>query len=189
MSSDQEQTDQTDQADQAPKSKIKTRRELDEQSGAVPPRQPAPSSIFAYVAVIITLFLFWGIVPGYPPIALDGQLAVSVFLRLLVVFLLINRSTIGWLIGAVIEGIYIIMFSIQIAQEGPDQAAKLWGLLFISIAAMALLLTRATRQHVFSPDPEVVAEQSGDPDAEAPDETDEDQAVSSSSSSGSSSST
>jgi hypothetical protein len=166
MSSDKEQNDQQEQ--QTPKSRIKTRDQIQREAGAVPARRATPASILAYVAIVVTLFVFWAVVPGYPPIDFDGQLAVSVFLRLLVIFLLMNRSAIGWIIALLIEGIYIIVFSIQIAQVGPETAAKLWGLLFISIAAMALILTRSTRQHVFSPDPEVISQQGEHPDQAEP---------------------
>lgn len=158
MSNDQTSTNQGQES--APKSKIKTRDQIEQEQNPTPPRQPTPSSVLVYVGLVIVMYLYWGLFPGYPPLELEANLATSVFIRLLVIFLLVNRSIVGWIIGVVLEGIYIVVFSFQIAGIGGESAAKLWGLLFMSIALMALLLTRTTRQHVFRPDPEIKSQES-----------------------------
>jgi hypothetical protein len=180
MSNDPKHSEQ-EQNQAAPQSKIKTREQIEQGKNPAPPRKPTPSSVLVYVGLVIVMYLYWAIFPGFPPLELEANLATSVFIRLLVIFLLMNRSFVGWIIGILLEGIYIVVLSLQIASIGGDSAAKLWGLLFMSIALMALLLTRTTRQHVFSPDPEIVAQQQADPDAESDDERGQAEAPSSSS--------
>ncbi len=160
-----------------PKSKIKTRDQIEQEQNPSPQRQPTPSSVLVYVGLVLVMYLYWGLFPGFPPLELEANLATSVFIRLLVIFLLVNRSMVGWVIGVLLEGIYIVVFSVQIAGIGGDSAAKLWGLLFLSIALMALLLTRSTRQHVFQREPQVKSPEGPTPppppidDPEAPDQT------------------
>lgn len=186
MSSEQEQNEQP-QAE-TPKSKIKTREQIDRAANPAPPRQLTPSSIMVYIGLVVFLYIYWALFPGFPPLELGANLATSVFVRLLVIFLLMNRSPVGWIIGTLLESLYIVIFALQIASLGGDSAAKLWGLLFLSIAALALLLTRTTRQFVWAPDPEIIAQSTGDPDAPTEEDQRSDQAGSPSSSSSRSSS-
>jgi hypothetical protein len=148
MSSDQAPEDQQENA--TPRSKIKSRQEIEQEKAPTPVRRPTPTSLLLYVGLVIVMYIYWAVFPGYPPLELEANLGTSIFIRLLVIFLLINRSVVGWFIGIVLEAIYIITFSFQIASIGGDSAAKLWGLLFLAIAALALLLTRTSRQHVWS---------------------------------------
>lgn len=148
MSSDQAHEDQ--QEDSTPRSKIKSRKEIEQEKSPAPARRPTPTSILLYVGLVVVLYIYWALFPGFPPLELEANLGTSIFIRLLVIFLLINRSVVGWFIGIVLETIYIIVFSFQIASIGGDSAAKLWGLLFLAIAALALLLTRTSRHHVWS---------------------------------------
>jgi hypothetical protein len=176
MSSDQEQ--------QTPKSKIKTRDEIEQEKNPTPFRRPTPSSILVYVALVIGVYLYSVVVPGEPVLDFGERFAVTIFIRLLIIFLLVNRSTIGWILALLFEASQIILFPLSF--DVPNEP-KTWGLIFLHTAAMALLLTRATRQHIFAPDPEIVAQQ------QKPEEDDQaaesDQADASSSSSSRSSST
>jgi hypothetical protein len=170
------------QENATPRSKIKSRDQIEQEKNPAPGRRPTPSSLLFYVGLVIVLYIYWAFFPGFPPLELEANLGTTIFIRLLVIFLLINRSVVGWFIGIVLEAIYIIVFSFQIASIGGDSAAKLWGLLFFSIAALALLLTRTSRQHVWSKGDDQVHEMRSS-------KTETDQAEASSSRSSSSSST
>lgn len=183
MSSDQAHEEQNQQQESTPRSRIKSRQEIEQEKSPTPGRRLTPTSLLLYVGLVVVMYIYWALFPGYPPLELEANLGTSVFIRLLVIFLLINRSVVGWFIGIVLEAIYIVTFSFQIASIGGDSAAKIWGLLFLAIAALALLLTRTSRQHVWSKDEPVAA-----PAAQSSQQGNG-QAESASSSSGSSSST
>jgi hypothetical protein len=154
MSSDQEQNEA--QEKQTPRSRIKTRDQIDQETGAVSTRRPTPSSILVYVGIVIFIFFYGFLVPGEPSLAFGERLAVTVFLRIMIIFLLINRSTIGWILAILFEISQIILFPLSF--DVPNEP-KTWGLIFLHTAAMALLLTGATRQHIWARDPEIVAQQ------------------------------
>jgi hypothetical protein len=181
MSSDQDQNENQDQA--TPKSKIKSRSQIDQESGAAPVRRPTPSSILVYVALVIVTYLYSFVVPGEPVLDFGERFAVTIFIRLMIVFLLVNRSTIGWILALLFEASQIVLFPLSF--DVPNEP-KSWGLIFLHTAAMALLLTRATRQHIFSRDPETTTAERGDHERE--DESEEVQADGTPSSSRSSSS-
>jgi hypothetical protein len=180
MSSDQEQNEQRKKP--TPKSKIKTRGQIEQESGAAPVRRPTPSSILVYIGIVIFIFFYGFLVPGEPTIDFGERLAVTVFLRIMIIFLLINRSTIGWVLAILFEVSQIILFPLSF--DVPNEP-KTWGMIFLHTAAMALLLTSATRQHIWAPDPEIIKQSTGVPDA---DEVEQHQADASSSSSSRSSS-
>jgi hypothetical protein len=180
MSSDQE---QNEQKKTTPKSKIKTRDQIEQESGAAPIRRPTPSSILVYIGIVIFIFFYGFLVPGEPTIDFGERLAVTVFLRIMIIFLLINRSTIGWILAILFEVSQIILFPLSF--DVPNEP-KTWGMIFLHTAAMALLLTGATRQHIWAPDPEIVNQSTGDPDAEETEQHQADPSASSSSRSSSS---
>lgn len=141
-----------DQDAETPRSKIQSRNQSE---AAMRPARPTPASVFAYILVVILAQIVSAVVPGYPPFDLSGGGILFLFLRLLVFFLLINRSVLGWIVAVLVETVTIIIFSIHLAAEGPGTAPKLWVLLFLTISSLALLLTRPTRQHIWAPDPEL----------------------------------
>jgi hypothetical protein len=111
------------------------------------PRPQLPTSIWLYIVVVVLIYLVAGLFPGEPTLAIDGRLAVTTFFRLLFVFLLINRSTIGLIIAAVFEAFSLMLLVVTL----PDaDVVKLGVLMFLQSAALALLLTRATRVFVRS---------------------------------------
>jgi hypothetical protein len=169
----------SDQENQTPKSKIKTRDEIEQEKGTAPARRPTPSSILVYVALVIGVYLYSVVVPGEPVLDFGERFAVTIFIRLMIIFLLVNRSAIGWILALIFEGAQIVLFPLSF--DVPNEP-KTWGLIFLHTAAMALLLTRATRQHIFAPDPEIVAQQKQLEDEDQASESDQAEASSSSSS-------
>jgi hypothetical protein len=151
MSSDQN-ADEQNQT-RAPRSRIKTREQIEQEKNPTPARQPTPTSILAYVGLVIFILFYGFLVPGEPSIDFGERLAVTVFLRIMIVFLLINRSTIGWILAILFELSQIILFPLSF--DVPSEP-KSWGLIFLHTAALALILTATTRRHVFDPDPETV---------------------------------
>jgi hypothetical protein len=113
----------------------------------MPTRQPLPGSIWIYIAVLLLIYLVGGLWPGDPALAFDGRLAVTTFFRLLFIFLLINRSTIGLILAAAFEAMAIVLLIVTLE---PPATIKLGVLMFLHSAALALLLTRATRVYVRS---------------------------------------
>lgn len=182
MNNEQSRTDQ-DQSD-SPKSKIKTRDQIEQEQNPAPPRQPTPSSILVYVGIVIFIFFYGFLVPGEPVLDFGERLAVTVFLRIMIIFLLINRSTIGWILAILFEVSQIILLPLSF--DVPDEP-KSWGLIFLHTAALALILTHTTRQHVFRPDPETTAQEGQTLPPALDDSEARDQARESSSSSSSSS--
>ena len=134
-----------EQSESTPKSKIKSRNEMAQ--AEMPKRTPTPTSILLYVAIVVISMLYGLVVPGEPALAVDQRLAVTIFIRLLLIFLLVNRSFVGWVLAALFESLQIILIALQIEPPGNP---KIWGTLFMHTAALALLLTRATRAHVWS---------------------------------------
>lgn len=182
MSNEQE---QTDQEKTTPKSKIQSRHERDAAS-TLDQRRATPATILVYIVIIIFTFFYGFLIPGEPSLAFDQRLAITVFFRLMIVFLLINRSVIGWFLAIVFESLQIILVALLIEPPG---GIKVWGMLFMHTAALALLLTGLTRQHIWSKREESLVPP---PSSEQPDSGDageSDQAEGSSSSSRSSSST
>jgi hypothetical protein len=138
MSSEQEREEKKT----TPRSKIKSRAETEN----VPERRPTPASILVYVGVVVFTLFYGLIIPGEPALAVDQRLAITVFFRLMLVFLLVNRSFVGWIVAVIFEAMQIILVALLIEPPG---GPKIWGMLFLHTAAMALLLTGATRQHVW----------------------------------------
>jgi hypothetical protein len=129
-------------------SETETRSERREtRSQQMPARQPLPGSIWIYVVVVLLIYLFGGLWPGDPALAFDGRLAVTTFFRLLFIFLLINRSTVGWILAAAFEAMAIVLLIVTFE---PPATIKLGVLMFLHSAALALLLTRATRVYIRS---------------------------------------
>lgn len=144
MSSDQEQEPQ----EQTPKSKIESR---DQQAAAMSTRRPTPTSLLVYVAFVILTMVYGLVIPGEPVLAIDQRLAITIFVRLLLIFLLVNRSWVGWILAVLFEALQIILVALLIEPPG---GPKIWGMLFLHTATLALLLTGATRQHIWRKDPE-----------------------------------
>jgi hypothetical protein len=181
--------EQPEQPKPTPKSKIRSKRH--EERLASPPRRPTPSSILMYIGLVILTQIVGAVFPGFPPFDLSGGGMLFLFLRLLIIFLLVNRSVIGWIIGLLLETFTIIVFSMELAAVGVENAPKLIAMLFLTVAALALLLTRQTRSHIWAADPPVqkpseTTASDGD-DAEQARETDEKRQADASSSSPSSS--
>ncbi|MFW6075243.1 MAG: hypothetical protein ACOC9Y_06595 [Chloroflexota bacterium] len=178
MSSDQEQ----DSQEQTPKSKIQSRGQ---QAAEMPGRRPTPTSLLVYVAFVILTMVYGLVIPGEPVLAIDQRLAITLFVRLLLIFLLVNRSWIGWILAVVFETLQIILVALLIEPPG---GPKIWGMLFLHTATLALLLTGATRQHIWRKDPEPApVEPDGDDAAETTPDEETDRRQADSSSSGSSS--
>jgi hypothetical protein len=144
MSNEQAQEQHGDQQT-TPKSKIKSRREIE--GATAPPRRPTPSSLLVYVAIVLFTFGYGALIPGEPSLAFDQRLAITVFFRLMLIFLLVNRSVVGWVVALLFEAMQIILVALLIESPG---GPKVWGMVFLHTAALALLLTGATRQHIWS---------------------------------------
>ena len=121
--------------------------EKEDKSGQIEPRRPLPGSLWVYICVVLLLYAIWGLVPGHPSLAIEGSLATTIFFRLLIVYLLVNRSTIGWILAIAFEVLYIVILAVIIEPPGN---VKSWSMLFLVTVALALLLTRATRVHIRS---------------------------------------
>lgn len=145
MSSDHAQEQSEEQ--QTPRSKIRSRREIEEASGDAPRRKPTPSSILVYVVIVLSTFAYGVVIPGEPPLAVDERLAITVFFRLMLIFLLVNRSVVGWAVALLFEAMQIVLVALLVESPG---GPKVWGMVFLHTAALALLLTGATRQHIWS---------------------------------------
>jgi hypothetical protein len=126
-----------------PRSKIKSRSEIE----STPARRPTPPSILVYIGIVIFTLLYGLVIPGEPTLAFDQRLAITVFFRLMLIFLLVNRSLIGWILALIFEAMQIVLVAVMIEPPG---GPKIWGMLFLHTAALALLLTGATRQHIWS---------------------------------------
>lgn len=146
MSTEQEQ----EPPEQTPKSKIQSRSQSAE---PVSTRRPTPTSVLVYVAFVFLTMIYGLVIPGEPTLAIDQRLAITIFVRLLLIFLLVNRSWIGWIFAVVFESLQIILVALLIEPPG---GPKIWGMLFLHTASLALLLTGATRQHVWHREPEPV---------------------------------
>lgn len=176
-------TNEPDQEQQKPASRSKIRSRLEESPAVT--RRPSPPTILIYVVVVIATLVYGLIIPGEPVLAVDQRLAITVFFRLMLIFLLVNRSFVGWILAVVFEAMQIILVALLLEPPG---GVKVWGMLFLHTASLALLLTGATRQHIWS------ARQERPPGPRTRAEIDEDEqaqrdATSSSSSSSSSSGT
>lgn len=178
MSTDQE----PDTPEQTPKSKIQSRSQ--QQAAEAPTRQPTPTSILVYVAFVFLTMIYGLVLPGEPSLAIDQRLAITIFVRLMLIFLLVNRSWIGWILAVLFEALQIILVALLIEPPG---GPKIWGMLFLHTATLALLLTGASRQHVWRKDPTPAPATEAADDSSSSDQTgDDERRQADSSSSGSS---
>lgn len=109
------------------------------------PTYPVPLTVWLYVALSFGTFFYVALVPGPPAYMTTGFPWLWLGFTALLAIVVVRGSRAGW-IGALVY--HLLVLAVHLIATASPWPGKLYGLILLSVAIVAVLLTPSIRHHM-----------------------------------------